>query len=153
MARQSLDSIIYNGLSGGDIRNLYSEVEELLRRNKKTVEDVDWIECTEYKDLFDSKRREIPLGNFISAAKSTDYDADMWKQQIPMSLKIYGKYRSFVIIVREYDGKQWLEYINMDVKRPSNVKYVNSFKLNDEDRENPWWIEEGKPEFNETKAC
>lgn len=153
MGRQSLDSIIYNGLTGGDIRNLYSEVEELLRRNNKSIENIDWVECVEYKDLFNSKRREIPLDNFISAAKSTDYDADMWKQQIPMSLKIYGKDRSFVIMVREYDGKQWLEYINMDVKRPSNVKYVNSFKLNDEDSENPQWIEEGKSEINETKAC
>lgn len=144
MCKTSLDRIIYNGLSGGDIRNLYSEVETILRRNNRNFSDIDWVECVEHKDLLDTKRYEIPLDNFISAAKSTDYDAEMWRRQIPMSFRIYGKDRSFMIRVCEYDGKQWLEYIDMMVERPTNSKYVCSFNLDEKYMENPKWVEDSE---------
>jgi hypothetical protein len=112
--------------------NLYYELVELLKCNEKTVDDIAWVECNDYPKAsypIYPVRCRIPIDNFIDIAKNTFYDPLAWTIQIPMSLKIYGKERSFLVEVDEYDGRQKLEYIDMEKTAPEKTRMVKSLKV------------------------
>lgn len=125
-----------------DWRNLYDEVVKLLESHGKTIDDIDWVECDRLFPDEDSVRQvEIPISNFIEAATKTDFAINVWIIQIAKSLRIYGKERSFLIYVHEYDSSQSLKYVDMDKRRPERMCNVDSFCVDHEDYImcNPKW--------------
>ena len=85
------------------------------------------------------------MENFINIAKNTWYDPYEWMIQIPMSLKVYGKGRSFLVDVEEYDGRQNLKYIDMEKTEPEKFRTVNSFMVEYRDYDyKPIWAEDGQ---------
>lgn len=123
---------------------LYDEVVKVLLEHGYTLDDIDWIECRERcKGAMNDIRREIPLESFIVAAKNTKWDQYSYMQQMTDSLKIYGKDRKFLIQIDDYDGRQSIEFILMDIRKPSTSKMVESFELRDYGAydDQPKWIE------------
>ena len=119
--------------------NLWDEVERLLQSHNRTDGDVSWVECRDYSDGKKGLRRRIPFGVFKEAAKATFYDKAEYLVQIPGSLRIYGRDRLFVIGVADYDGRQSLVYIDMDVEPPEASGSLDSLHLADGDHDNPEW--------------
>ena len=131
-----------------DYRILYDEVVKLLLDHGMSLDDIDWVECSEYRKggSLSLVRREIPIDNFIVAAKNTRWDCSSFMQQMTDSLRIYGKDRKFMICVENYDGQQSLNYIDMCISKPTTSKMVSSFELRDyfEYDDQPKWIENGE---------
>lgn len=126
-----------------DKQNLYDELAEILSSNHKTVDDIEWVECVDCPAGDRQIRYSIPKDNFITVAKNTWYDPYEWRIQIPTSLKIYGKNRSFLIDVFEYDGRQNLEYINMEKTIPKKQRMVESLTVDYGDYDyKPKWSKE-----------
>ena len=129
-----------NSKAETDKQNLYEELVGLLSRHEKTIDDIAWVECMDYPSGEQPVRDYIPIVNFVLTAKKTWYDPYEWSIQIPMSLRIYGKYRSFLVEVYEYDGRQNLVYIDMEKMMPEKFKMVESLIVADGDYDyKPIW--------------
>lgn len=88
-------------------------------------------------------RCSIPIDNFIAIAMNTWYDPYEWSIQIPMSLRIYGNERSFLIEVHEYDCRQNLSYVNMELTEPVESRIIKSLMVEDGDYDyKPIWADE-----------
>ena len=131
-----------------DYRILYDEVVKLLLDHGMSLDDIEWVECSEYRrgGNLSLVRREIPIDNFIVAAKNTRWDCSSFMQQMTDSLRIYGKDRKFLISIDNYDGQQSLNYIDMCISKPTTSKTVSSFELRDysEYDDQPKWIDDGE---------
>jgi hypothetical protein len=120
--------------------NLYDEIIHLLSIHGKTVDDIEWVECVSQHAGEKAVRKYIPIVNFILTAKETYYDQNKWRVQIPTSLKIRGKDRSFLIVVHVYDGSENLEYIDMEEEIPEQWSHVKSLLVEKDDYYfNPVW--------------
>ena len=132
-----------NSKAHSDKRNLYEELVELLNCHEKTIDDIAWVECMDYPRGTYPVRYRIPMENFVSIAKNTWYDPYEWSIQIPTNLRIYGKQRSFLIDVEEYDGRQNLEYTNMEIDMPEKCRTVESFMVEPGDHNHkPIWADD-----------
>lgn len=97
--------------------NLYEETAEILLENGKSMSDIVFVSGSGH---------EIPLDNFIKAAKSYDYDSGFGSEEVPLDLMVVGK--DWWIERHEYDGSEWWEYKTLP-QRPKIVKKISGFNM------------------------
>lgn len=97
--------------------NLLRETEEVLLEHGKLMSDIVFVS---------GNGHEIPLDNFIEAAKSYDYDSGFGGEEVPLDLLIVGK--DWWIERHEYDGSEWWEYKTLP-QRPKTVKKISGFHV------------------------
>ena len=87
--------------------NLHDELFKILKDNNKTVDDIFYVNLTEWK----SKQQHFyKPEKFIKRAKNINYNSGYGSEEIRRDLKIVLKNGDF-IIRREYDGSEWFEYM------------------------------------------
>lgn len=75
--------------------NLYDELQQILKKNNKTLEDIKWISIeydTWNEDMCDFEKHifGVQIENFIDIAKKTKYDNGYGGAEIPGGLIIAG---------------------------------------------------------------
>lgn len=78
--------------------NLLKETRNVLKKNKKTWEDVEWIGCREFSIAKDS----------FTKLADVEYDSGYGSPEVATDLLIVGK--DFYMDRREYDGSEWWEF-------------------------------------------
>lgn len=99
------------------MKNLYKETAEFLLENGKSMSDIVFVS---------GNGHEIPLDNFIKAAKSYDYDDGFGSEEVPIDLLVVGK--DWWIERHEYDGSEWWEYKTLP-QRPKTIKEILGFNM------------------------
>ena len=65
------------------MQNLYNELMEILTKNSKTIENIEFISVDGGK-FWESDYIEIDIDNFLEVAKDTNYDDGYGGVEMPM---------------------------------------------------------------------
>lgn len=109
--------------------NLLKETEETLKKNGKSLSDIEWVGCPMF---------QIDIGQFLNLA-DVDYDAGFGAPEVATDLLVVGK--DFWLERHEYDGCEWWKFKTCPAK-PNDVRNVHTLvggawdslsQLNEED--------------------
>lgn len=100
--------------------NLKQEILETLNENGKTIDDVKWVGCSDYK---------IPFDTFWQLC-DTEYDAGYGSPAVAEDLIICGD--DFWLERREYDGSEWFSYMEKppEPQETRPIKYLTIEQYN-----------------------
>lgn len=87
--------------------NLLNETEQKLKELDLTLNDIQFVMCTESE--YDSDFIFINKDTFVKNAKSVNYDNGYGSQEIKNNLTIYTK--THIIYRFEYDGAECWKYV------------------------------------------
>lgn len=94
--------------------NLYDETVLFLATKGKSIDDVVFVS---------GNGHEIPIDNFVAAAKDYNYDS-IFTNEVPIDLLVVGK--DWWIERSKYDGSECWEYKTMPL-RPKHIKRISGF--------------------------
>jgi hypothetical protein len=94
--------------------NLKLETIEVLQKQGKTIEDIVWAGCKQFK---------IPVEKFLEIANRY-YDNGFGGQEVAMDLIVVGK--DFWLERHDYDGSEWWEYKEMPKEPETLVDDINT---------------------------
>ena len=94
--------------------NLKLETIEVLQEQGKTIEDIVWVGCKQFK---------IPVEKFLEIANRY-YDNGFGGQEVAVDLIVVGK--DFWLERHDYDGSEWWEYKEMPQEPQRTAEDLNT---------------------------
>lgn len=91
--------------------NLLKETEQILNKHGKTLDDIVWIGCEDFK---------IPINTFIDVANRC-YDDGYGAKMVAVDLLVVGD--AWWLERHDYDGAEWWEYKELP-KEPELIEDV-----------------------------
>ena len=107
------------------MQNLYKEIVDILKDHNKTINDIKFISMDISESWTESNIVNIDINNFLSIAKTTNYDDGYGGTEIPEDLKIVGD--NWWLERHEYDGSEWFEFKTLPNK-PTKTVYIDRIK-------------------------
>ncbi len=112
--------------------NLLNETLEIMKKNNKTPEDVNFIRCkwsNWEKDFEYSEYKHYMTWDDFASQADKEYDNGYGGTEVKDDLQIVGT--NWWLERHEYDGFEWWEFKSLP-KKPKEYKKFNPFKEEDE---------------------